>query len=215
MKENIEGFNGRELSLAPASHHRRIATAFMWVSAFVLIGKLAGAAKEMTIAWRYGVSETVDAYVFVFNLVSWPVSVWFSVLTVVLLPLVANVRVRNPRALPRFRAELLGLTLLVGVGLGILAYFGFAALLRAGWTGLAGPALEEALAMVGPLSILLPLGIVINQFSAWMMACGRHRNTLLEVLPALAILVALLLPPGWIPEPLIWGTVAGFALQMA
>jgi hypothetical protein len=46
-------------------------------------GKLAGAAKEMAIAWRYGVSDTVDAYVFVFNLATWPVSLWFGVLTVV------------------------------------------------------------------------------------------------------------------------------------
>ena len=47
----------------PESHHRKIATGFVWVALFVFIGKLAGAAKEMAIAWRYGVSETVDAYV--------------------------------------------------------------------------------------------------------------------------------------------------------
>ena len=120
----------------PDSDHRKIATGFFWVSLFVLVGKLAGATKEMTIAWRYGVSETVDAYVLVFNLVNWPVSVWFSVLTVVLVPLVARLRYDSPGELPRFRGELLGLTLIIGLGLGVLAWFGLPELLRAKWVGL-------------------------------------------------------------------------------
>lgn len=196
------------------SLHRRIAISFLWVGFFVLIGKLAGAAKEMAIAWRYGVSATVDAYVFVFNLITWPVGVWFSVLTVVLVPLVAKVRGENPEDLPRFRGELLALTLLAGAVLGGLAFVGLPPLFESGWMGLSAVALHEALAMAGPLALLLPLGLTISLFSAWMMACGRHRNTLLEALPALTILVALLLPPGWLPEPLVWGSVAGFALQL-
>lgn len=197
------------------SHHRRIAIEFVWVGLFVLVGRLAGAAKEMAIAWRYGVSETVDAYVFVFNLVNLPVSIWFSVLTVVLLPLVAKVHNDNPSDLPRFRGELLGLTLAAGAVLGGLTYAGLPVLLNTGWAGFSGAALQQALRMAGPLTLLLPMGLVISLFSAWMMANGHHRNTLLEALPALAILGALLMPPGWVPEPLIWGSVAGFGLQLA
>jgi putative peptidoglycan lipid II flippase len=199
----------------PDSYHRRIAEGLLWVSIFVLLGKLAGAAKEMTIAWRYGVSATVDAYVFVFNLVNWPVSVWFSILTVVLVPLAARLRNDNPAELPRFRGELLAFTLLLGVGLGALFWFGLPTLLGAGRAGLTGESLDQALAMAGPLSLMLPLGLVVSLFSAWMMAGGRHRNTLIEAVPALVILLALLLPPGWLPDPLIWGTVAGLALQLA
>ncbi len=199
----------------PNSHHRLIAEGFLWVSFFVLLGKLAGAAKEMAIAWRYGVSATVDAYVFVFNLVNWPVSVWFSILTVVLVPLAARLRSDNPAELPRFRGELLALTLLLGAGLGVLFWLGLPTLLDSGRVGLTGKSFEQALAMAGPLSLMLPLGLVISLLSAWMMAGGRHRNTLIEAVPALVILLALLLPPGWLPEPLIWGTVAGLALQLA
>ena len=199
----------------PDSQHRQIALGFVWVSLFVLVGKLAGAAKEMTIAWRYGVSATVDAYVFVFNLVNWPVSVWFSILTVVLLPLAARLRSDTPTELPRFRAELLGLTLLLGLALGLLAWLGLPALLRAGWLGLSGPALQQALHMTGGLAWLAPLGTVISLFSAWLLAAGHHRNTLFEAIPAFTLLLALLLPPGWLPEPLVWGTVAGFALHAA
>jgi putative peptidoglycan lipid II flippase len=198
----------------PHSHHRRIASGFLWVSSFVLIGKLAGAAKEMAIAWRFGVSEMVDAYVFVFQLITWPVSVWFSVLTMVLVPLVARTRNDNPAALPRFRGELLGLAILIGIILGALVFLGFPAMLRAGWTGLSGDALEKALDLAASLSLLAPLGVVISLFSAWTLACGKHRNTLFEGVPALVLLGVLLLPPGWVPEPLLWGTVAGFALHL-
>lgn len=197
----------------PESHHRKIATGFVWVALFVFIGKLAGAAKEMAIAWRYGVSETVDAYVLVFDLINLPVSVWFSVLTVVLLPLAARIRHDDPVGLPRFRSELLGLTMLAGLGLGCLVWFGLPALLRAGWLGLSDQALAKALHMAGGLALLAPLGVLISLFSAWMLARRLHSNTLFEGIPALIILVALLLP-GWAPEPLVWGTVAGFALHM-
>src|SRR3569832_2839191 len=67
----------------PRSSFRLISIGFAWVSLFSLVGKVAGAAKEMAIAWRYGISETVDAFVFMFNVVNWPITVWFSVLSVV------------------------------------------------------------------------------------------------------------------------------------
>ena len=197
------------------SHHRRIVMGFIWVSFFVFVGKLAGAAKEMAIAWKYGINDKVDAYVFIYNLISWPVGVWFSVLTVVLVPLVARLRKIDDSDISRFRGELLGLTLLIGLALGLLLYWGLPSLLLADWVGLSEPVVEQSLNMVGPLTLLFPMGIVISLFSAWMMACGRHKNTLMEALPALVILLVLLLPPGIIPEPLVWGTVAGFALHLA
>lgn len=199
----------------PASQHRQIAVGFLWVSAFVFLGKIAGAAKEMAIAWRYGVSAKVDAYVFVFNLVNWPVAVWLSVLTIVLVPLAVRLRHDTPEELPRFRAELLGLTLLIGAALGLLAWWGLPLLLQAGWLGLSSAALAEALGMAGGLAMLVPLGVLISLFSVWLLAAGRHRNTLFEAIPAATLLVALLLPSAWVPEPLLWGTVTGFALHAA
>src|SRR5215475_3724216 len=104
--------------------HQAIARGMAWVTLFVCLSKLAGAAKEMAIAYRYGVSVEVDAYLFVFNLVNWPVGVWFSVLTAVLVPLAARIRQGAAAELPRFRAELLGLTLLLGVTLWFMAWLG-------------------------------------------------------------------------------------------
>ena len=195
--------------------HHAIALGMAWVALFVFFGKLAGAAKEMAVAYRYGVGAEVDSYLFVFNLISWPVGVWFSVLTVVLVPLAASIRQGASAELPRFRAELLGLTLLLGLALALLAWLGLPLLLRSSWTGLPAITVTVATSMVPILVLLLPLGVLISLFSAWMLAAGRHANTLLESVPALAILVALLAFPGGGVEPLVWGTIAGFAFHLA
>lgn len=205
----------RNLFGMPESSHRKIANSFLWISLFVVVGKFAGAAKEMTIAWRYGVSAKVDAYVFIFNLVNWPISVWFSILTVVLLPLLARLRNETESDLPKFRSELLGFTLFIGLILGVVAWLGLSILLREGYLGLTGDALFQALDMMSGLALLLPLGTVISLFSAWLLSNGHHRNTLYEAIPALVLLVALLTPSNFISEPLVWGTVAGFALHAA
>lgn len=202
-------------TVASGSEHRRIAAALVWVGLFVLLGKLAGAAKEMAIAWRYGVSDAVDAYVFVFNLITWPVGVVFSILTVVLLPLIAKLRGSAPDALPKFSAELTGAMLLFSALAGVIVYASLPLFLRHGHVGLSANALAQALQMAGPMALLVPLGMLISLYSAWMMACGHHRNTLLEALPAFAILCAVLLPSTWIAQPLVWGSVAGFALNLA
>jgi peptidoglycan biosynthesis protein MviN/MurJ (putative lipid II flippase) len=183
-------------------------------SVFLLLGKIVGAAKEMAIAWRYGVSEIVDAYLFLFNLVTWPVSVWFGVLTIVLVPLAVTIRERNPVELPRFRSELLGVTLILGSLLWLLAEFGFRLFLHTALGPLPGPALSQALEMAPTLSWIALFGMPISLFSAWTMAAHNYTNTLLEGIPALVILLVVLMNPSNVAAPLMWGTVAGFALHL-
>lgn len=187
----------------------------MWVALFVFLGKLAGAAKEMMIAYRYGLGAEVDAYLFILNLVSWPVGMWFSVLTVILVPLVARMRQDATEDLPSFRAELLGLSLLLGLGLALLIGLGLWGLLKTSWTGLPPETLALATKILPWLVALIPMGILISLLSAWTLAAGQHVNTLLEGVPALVlVLVLITLPVGGI-EPLVWGTLAGFALHLA
>lgn len=194
--------------------HHAIAKGMAWIALFAFLGKLAGAAKEMAIAYRYGVSAEVDAYLFVFNLVSLPVGVWFSVLTVVLVPLVARIRQTASGELPGFRAELLGFALLFGAVLAFILWLGLPLLLRSSWAGLPVATATMAVNMVPTLVLLAPLGVLISLFSAWMLAAGRHANTLLESVPALVILLALLAFPGGGAEPLVWGTLAGFGFHL-
>jgi putative peptidoglycan lipid II flippase len=194
--------------------HHAIAKGMALGALFVFVSKLAGAGKEMAVAWRYGVSDVVDAYLFIFNLVTWPVAVWFSVLIVVLVPHAATIRERNRHELPRFRAELLGLTLLLGLLLWLIAEFGLPVFLGSSSSGLSGSALAHASAIAPALSWIAFLGMPISLLSAWTMVAGRQTNTLLEGVPALMILGALLLQTGSGSAPLVWGTLAGFALQL-
>lgn len=203
----------RRLREAHPDHHA-IARGMAWVALFVLLGSVARAAKEVAIAYRYGISAEVDAYLFVFNLVNWPVSVWFSVLTVVLVPLAARIRQGASLELPHFRSELLGLTLLLGLVLVLLGRLGLPLLLHSFWTGLPQTTLSIAINMVPTLTLLAPLGVVVSLFSAWMLAAGRHANTLLESVPPLTILIVLLAFPRGGVEPLVWGTLAGFVFHL-
>lgn len=191
-----------------------IARGMAWVTLFVIFGKLSGAFKEMAVAWRYGVSAEVDGYLFVSNLVCWPVALWFSVLTVVLVPLAARLAKETPGQLPLFRAELLGAAIAIGVGLALLIGVLLPVVIRSPWVGLPAETAALAADTVFGLALLLPVGMVASVFSVWMLAAGMHANTLLEGVPALAIAGAVLVADGGV-EPLVWGSVAGAALHLA
>lgn len=195
------------------SDNRAIARSMAIVAALVLLGSVARAGREMAIAYRYGVGVEVDAYLFVFNLITWPLAVWFSVLTVVLVPLAVRIRHQAPSELPVFRAELFGLTLVVGLGLAAMSLWLLPLVLRSTAVGLAPQIASEALGMITPLSALAPIGVLVGLFSAWTMVSGRHANTLLESMPSLSILLAVLLVPAATALPLVGGTVAGYVAQ--
>ncbi|WP_448506386.1 murein biosynthesis integral membrane protein MurJ [Immundisolibacter sp.] len=204
----------RRISNAHPDHHA-IAQGMAWVALFVFVGKLASAAKEMTIAYRYGVSDQVDAYLFIFNLINWPIGVWSGILTIVLVPLAARIRQTAPAELPRFRAELFAFTLVLGCDLALLFWFGLPILLRSSWLGLSISTINIATDIIPDMVALAPLGIVVSLFSVWTMSSGRYSNTLLEGVPALVILVTLLILPSEGVEPLVWGTLAGFICHVA
>lgn len=195
-------------------NHHAIAKSMAWVAFFVLLSGVARAAKEIAIAYRYGVGAEVDAYAFVFNLINWPISVWLSVLTVILVPLAARMQHTAPSGLPQFRAELLGFSLLLGVALATLAWLGLPPLLSSSWTGLPESSKSIAIDLTSGLFLLAPLGVMISLLSAWMMAAGRHANTLLEGAPAIVIALTILVMPGG-ADLLMWATLGGFVFHLA
>jgi putative peptidoglycan lipid II flippase len=190
-------------------HHAAILKGMLTVALFTLLGKLISAAKEMVVAYRYGLAAEVDAYQFLFNLVSWPLGVWASVLTAVLVPLAARMRGADPDGLPRFRAELFGLTLVLGLGLALAGWLGISTVLGVDQTGLPARTTALAQAALPGLILMLPLGMIVALQSAWMLAAGRHLNTLLESVPMLFIAAAILTFPSGGIAPLVWGTVVG------
>jgi peptidoglycan biosynthesis protein MviN/MurJ (putative lipid II flippase) len=199
-----------------ASHpdHAAIVRGLAWVSFFVLLGKLSGAVKEMAVAWRFGVSPEVDAYLFVLNLLNWPLALWFSVLTMVLVPLAARLRTTAPEKLPVFRSELLGAAIALGLLLALVAAVVVPAFAGSTHAGLPAATAAMARQAAPGLLLLLPLGTLTAVFSVWMLSAGRHANTLLEGVPAIAIAAAVTLQGGGM-RSLVIGTVAGAALQMA
>jgi putative peptidoglycan lipid II flippase len=189
--------------------HAAILKGMLTVALFTLLGKLMSAAKEMAVAYRYGLAAEVDAYQFIYNLVSWPVAIWTSVLTAVLVPLAARLRTFDAAAVPHFRSELFGLALVLGVALALLAWLGIGALLTFDQTGLPARSAHLAGAALPGLVLLLPLGLLIALQSAWMLSASRHLNTLLDSVPTMFIAAAVLLFANPGVEPLVWGTVVG------
>lgn len=195
-----------------SGEHRSILVGLVAVGIFAVLGKLVSAAKEMAVAWRFGVSAQVDAYLLVLNLVNWPVAIWFGALTVLLIPLAARLRLGPPENLKRFRAELLAVTLVLGSFIVALGFLLLPPLLRSSWLGL--PPQTAALAVqITPVLVWLPLpGLLVGLYSTWTMSMGRHGNTLLEGVPAFFILIAVLAMAGI--GPLVWGTLIGTVLQV-
>jgi peptidoglycan biosynthesis protein MviN/MurJ (putative lipid II flippase) len=181
-----------------------------WISFFVLLSKIVGAIKEMVIAWRYGISPELDAYLFIFNVINWPIGIWFSVMTVVISPLMQKARVTASDELKLFRGELLGGTLLLGVVFALLLGISIAVLFQSKMTGLSVVSINAAKDMIIPLASLVPLGLLVGLLSAWMIADGQHANTLLEGVPALVIVVLIVAINGGGIETLVWATLAGF-----
>jgi peptidoglycan biosynthesis protein MviN/MurJ (putative lipid II flippase) len=203
----------KRLRSADPAHHA-IARGMAWVAFFVLVSSVARAAKEVATAYRYGVSVEVDAYLFVWNLVTWPIGIWFSVLTATLVPLATQLRKESPEQILQFRSELMAGSLWLASGLTLLTWIGLRGLFHTDWVGLSKVTLDTAIQMSGPLVLLVPLGIFIGLFSAWTLAAGRHGNTLLEGVPALVLFVVLIALTGGGTEPLVWGTIVGFGFHL-
>ncbi|TCS34320.1 peptidoglycan biosynthesis protein MviN/MurJ (putative lipid II flippase) [Paucimonas lemoignei] len=194
-------------------HHSAIFKGMATVALFVLLGKLISAAKEVVVAYRYGLGAEVDAYQFIYNLISWPIGVWASVLTAVLVPLAVRVRQTEAEKLPRFRSELLGFALLLSLVLAVLGWCGIKLMLVQGWGGLPATTTRLAAEALPGMILLLPLGILITLQSAWMLSAGRHVNTLLDSVPTLFIGGAVLLFAHGGMGPLVWGTLVGSAMH--
>ncbi|RZA35825.1 MAG: hypothetical protein EOP92_08515 [Lysobacteraceae bacterium] len=194
--------------------HAAILKGMLTVGVFALVGKLMGAAKEMAVAFRYGLAAEVDAYQFLFSVISWPVGVWCSVLTAVLVPLAARMREPDQAGMPRFRAELLGVALVAGCLLALLAWAGIRGMFLLGRSGLPDNMARIADTALPVLVLMLPLGVLTGLQSAWMLSAGQHVNTLFDAIPALVIGGAVLAFPGAGVAPLVWGTVAGCAAHL-
>lgn len=177
------------------------------------LAKVAGLLKEMVVAARFGTGAALDAYLFLFNILSTPASMWFSTISAILIPHLITLERRSPEAAAHFRAEFMMFATVVGIVAGLLSWLGLYGYITAGASGLGAEAVGYARDALPQLWLMVPLLFVAQYGSSCLMARNLHVNSLYEGLPALTILIALLLFPVSI-RVLVLSTVAGFALQL-
>ena len=195
--------------------HKRIARSALILLGFVLAGKIVSASKEMMIAYRYGISGTVDAYQLALTLVTWVPVTLTSELGPLLVPSLINLR-KDKAKKNQFLGELEGLALAVGIL--------FAVLLCLLWPHLGGlvsgnlsdstrKMCREMIIGMAPVGIL---AFTICISASRLQACEKHINTLLECVPAIALLgFVLAARSNTSVLPLILGTTVGFVIQAA
>ena len=197
------------------SHHKRIAAGALLIGVLTLVAKLFVAGREVAIAWRYGVSSTVDAYQLAITATTWVPMILAGVMTSVLVPRLVSLQ-RRGEDRQRFMAELNGSVLVLGIALTALTWLAapYAATL------LASPANPKTLQLTAELTAeMAPIALLMimsGYFSARLQSRERYGYSVTEAVPAFAI--ALLVVASWAGAdtwPLVVGTLVGYILQVA
>src|SRR5690606_26144690 len=175
------------------SDHRRIFAGAFRVAVFLLLGKAAGALKEMAVAYRYGVSDVVDAYQFTMTLANWlPITI-VGALSVVLIPVLVNSRDEESSIRRRFLGELHGWVILLGVLLAVGIYVGWPWVLEWAGGGLDAETRRMSTQLTWAFAPAALLTLLTGISAARLRARERYINTLLDSVPAVVILIFVLL----------------------
>lgn len=195
--------------------HKRIARSALVLLIFVLAGKLIGASKEMAIAYRYGISGTVDAYQLALTLITWLPATITNELSVLLVPALVSLR-KDKAQQNQFLGELEGAGLAIGIVFSLVLYFFWPHMVRFFSGSLAESTREMCRQMIVGMAPVGVLAFTICISAARLQASEKHINTLLECVPAIGLLVFVLSARDSVSiMPLILGTTIGIAIQAA
>lgn len=201
--------------------HKAIMHSMSCVAFFLLLAKLIAALKEMLVAYCYGTSHLVDGYLFTFNLTMWPVSVFYSLISFVLIPHLVRMRAESPDQEALFRREVFFVTIAFAGVMTLITVLVLFKFVESGSAGLSARVQSAALLAIPWLSPIVVLGCLAALFSTWLMSERRHANTFLESMPALCVALMLLicivfdLPLNQSVMPLVVGTLLGFLVQFS
>ena len=194
--------------------HRRIAQGAARVAFFLLLGKFAGAAKEMAVAYRYGVSNAVDAYQFTMTLANWLPLTIVGALSIVLIPILVRIRYAAPDDRARFLGELQAWMMTAGAVLAVAIYVAWPYVLDFAGQGLNAQARVMSQELTFAFAPAALFTLVTGISAARLRAHERHINTLLDSVPAMVILVWVMLAATVTDVgPLMWGTLVGYLIQ--
>jgi peptidoglycan biosynthesis protein MviN/MurJ (putative lipid II flippase) len=195
-------------------NHKRIATSAALIAILTIATKLFVAAREMAIAWRYGVGATVDAYQLALTVTTWMPMMLTSVMTVVLVPPLVELQ-RHPIEQRSFLAELNGTVLLLAALVAVLTYVAAplgSALLASTELGTTLRLTDAMSQQMAPIALLI---IVTGYLSVRLQSRERFAYTLTEICPAVAIALFVVVPgAAGGTARLVWGTLIGFFLQV-
>lgn len=186
----------------------------MRVAFFLLIGKMAGAIKEIAVAHRYGVSDIVDAYQFTLTMANWLPVTMVGAFSIVLIPALVKVRYAGQPDRARFIRELQGWIVVLGVLLSVVTYYFWPQVLQYMGGNLSSQTRQASTELINAFAPAVLLTLIIGLCTARLRAHERHINNLLDSIPALMILLAILITPGNTSVyPLLWGTLLGYLVQ--
>lgn len=195
------------------ANHRRIAAGALWIGVLVTLAKVFAAAREMAIAWRFGVSATVDAYQFAFTIVTWLPLILAALASSVFVPRLVALH-RDPAAYRRFAAELNVTVVAAGLAVAALSAFLAPRAVELFATEFDADALDLARSMAAQLSPIAFLATVAGYLAARLQARERYAYSFAEAVPAVAIAAFVILAPGpGTGDLLVWGTLVGYAAQ--
>lgn len=195
--------------------HRRIAIGFAWASLFLVAGKLvAGGGREIALAYRFGSSSLVDAYQLVFIMATWIPITLASALPMIIVPAISRMREKSGVDRALFHREILGTSILIG-GLISIGCIVVPLTIHDLPSIPSLPGTSEYMIRFSLGFAILPVLIMIGAvFGSRLTAQAKHWNLLLDGLPALAVIIALvILPTQDYALLLIIATVIGFGVQ--
>ncbi|MGH6935114.1 MAG: lipid II flippase MurJ, partial [Methylocella sp.] len=151
---------------------------------------------------------------FLTTLLNWPGAVLSSVMITVFVPYLVRLKPHTADEAAAFKREILGTSLVAGGVVALVAGCTMFSALSRGLTNLPLQTASLAMAMLLPMVLAVPVGIIAPFLAANVMAQHRQTNTLLEGVPALCIFVLVLILPSRSPVQLAWATVAGYVAQL-
>ncbi|NYT79133.1 polysaccharide biosynthesis C-terminal domain-containing protein [Alcaligenaceae bacterium] len=196
------------------SDHRRIAQGAMRVAFFLLLGKAAGAFKEMAVAYRYGVSDVVDAYQFTMVMANWIPATVVGALSVVLIPVLVRMRYQSRPSRAHFLGELQAWIILFGTLFAVALYVAWPWVLELAGRELSADVRQMSSQLMLAFAPAAVFTLMTGISAARLRSHERHINTLLDSVPAVVILVWVMLATTVDGVgPLLWGTLVGYFIQ--
>ena len=194
--------------------HFRIARAALWVLLFTFAAKLAVAAREIVLAWRFGRGPEVDAYNLALTLSTWLPLALVAVMTVVLVPALVRANLEKASTRQRFLRELNGAAVVAGLGMSIVTWVAAPWLVRAFAFGLPESTRDLVRGMLGSFAPIALLTVLVGVYTTRLQAANDHRYAIAEGFPPFGVVLLVLAWEAGDAGPLIVGTLAGFALQV-